>query len=438
MRRFGLRLAIACASVLSVGTGVAFATGVVSNPFVGDDGQITMCVTKIAGVPRVIAAGKSCLPSETAVSWNQAGTQGPAGPAGTNGTNGVDGKDGADGRSVVATVLAAGADCTNGGYDLSYSDGSHIGALCNGADGAPGVDGKDGKDGQDGTPGANGQDGSFVGSPCTVNGVAGTVAENVATNGAITFVCQSSAPPNLDRDNDGVPNATDNCADTPNPDQVDSDGDGIGDACDPTPNGSHTCVASGTPVMNGVANGDCSVTCNTGFADADNNDANGCEVDLKTDVNNCGSVGHVVSFPHAIAGCVNGTGVLVACQPGFVNFNGNIADGCELGADGFEPNNSLATARSVSYGQFVSANLLPASELDFYSFPGLNCSIFSTCSVHFDVTGGAVMTVFKDNVPVSTGTSYDETFITANHAYEVEVFSNSGAPAVLYTLNSSD
>jgi len=39
-------------------------------------------------------------------------------------------------------------------------------------------------------------------------------------------------PPPPDGDGDGVPDASDNCPATPNPDQADSDGDGIGDACD--------------------------------------------------------------------------------------------------------------------------------------------------------------------------------------------------------------
>ncbi len=41
-----------------------------------------------------------------------------------------------------------------------------------------------------------------------------------------------SGCPNQDKDGDGVPDAVDNCPDTPNPDQADSDGDGIGDACE--------------------------------------------------------------------------------------------------------------------------------------------------------------------------------------------------------------
>ncbi len=43
------------------------------------------------------------------------------------------------------------------------------------------------------------------------------------------------APPPVDTDGDGVPDAQDNCLAVANADQTDTDGDGLGDACDSTP-----------------------------------------------------------------------------------------------------------------------------------------------------------------------------------------------------------
>ncbi len=55
-------------------------------------------------------------------------------------------------------------------------------------------------------------------------------ADDVDPGGAETV-------PSADQDADGVPDETDNCADTGNGDQVDGDGDGIGDACEPDADG---------------------------------------------------------------------------------------------------------------------------------------------------------------------------------------------------------
>ncbi|MCG8461369.1 MAG: VWA domain-containing protein, partial [Holophagales bacterium] len=43
--------------------------------------------------------------------------------------------------------------------------------------------------------------------------------------------------PDLDTDDDGVPDVSDNCVFTPNPDQADTNGNGIGDACEATAGG---------------------------------------------------------------------------------------------------------------------------------------------------------------------------------------------------------
>ena len=45
----------------------------------------------------------------------------------------------------------------------------------------------------------------------------------------------AGCPQLTDTDGDGLPDLTDNCPTTPNPDQLDTDGDGVGDVCDNCP-----------------------------------------------------------------------------------------------------------------------------------------------------------------------------------------------------------
>lgn len=61
---------------------------------------VTACTKKVNGQLRIVSAASQCLPSETAISWNIAGTQGPAGPQGPQGPQGPSG--------VVATGTISG------------------------------------------------------------------------------------------------------------------------------------------------------------------------------------------------------------------------------------------------------------------------------------------------------------------------------------------
>ncbi len=69
-----------------------------------------------------------------------------------------------------------------------------------------------------------------------------------------------------------------------------------------------------------------------GRADCDGDEAS-CEIDLRTDANNCGACGNACQFnagitPHAAIGC-SASGCVATCEPGYGDCDGNYANGCE-------------------------------------------------------------------------------------------------------------
>jgi hypothetical protein len=52
-------------------------------PVYADDTTISGCYKKMNGQLRIVGKGSKCLPSESSISWNQAGPPGPAGPSST-------------------------------------------------------------------------------------------------------------------------------------------------------------------------------------------------------------------------------------------------------------------------------------------------------------------------------------------------------------------
>lgn len=82
----------------------------------------------------------------------------------------------------------------------------------------------------------------------------------------------------------------------------------------------------GTP---GCNNAHCTVSCESGFGDCDNDPDNGCETDLVTDPLHCSSCDSVCPlFPNAAATCSESL-CGFACQPGRADCNLQVADGCE-------------------------------------------------------------------------------------------------------------
>src|SRR5262249_7857064 len=85
--------------------------------------------------------------------------------------------------------------------------------------------------------------------------------------------------------------------------------------------------ANGTP---GCGHGACVIaSCNSGFGDCNGNSADGCETNLNTNLNNCGTCGNVCVVANGTPECVHGACVIASCNNGFGDCNGNSADGCE-------------------------------------------------------------------------------------------------------------
>lgn len=92
-----------------------------------------------------------------------------------------------------------------------------------------------------------------------------------------------------------------------------------GAACDPCTNahGTVACVA-----------GACVPTCDQGFADCNNNPADGCETPLGT-TTDCGACGDACTNAHGSTTCDANGKCVPKCDGGFADCNNNPNDGCE-------------------------------------------------------------------------------------------------------------
>ena len=92
-----------------------------------------------------------------------------------------------------------------------------------------------------------------------------------------------------------------------------------------------TPVAHSTP---GCDTGTCAITCDAGWADANGDRADGCELDVTTDAN-CGVPGNAcVSGLGDVNTCVGGSCSTIACASDTANCNTAVGDACEVSLAG--------------------------------------------------------------------------------------------------------
>ena len=83
-------------------------------------------------------------------------------------------------------------------------------------------------------------------------------------------------------------------------------------------NGTNTCTNSA-----------CVPVCDPGYASCDTNPNNGCEVQISSDLNNCGGCGNICSEPNSQTSCSSGSCEILACFSQYYNLDGDPTNGCE-------------------------------------------------------------------------------------------------------------
>ncbi len=113
----------------------------------------------------------------------------------------------------------------------------------------------------------------------------------------------------------------------------------------------NTCIANQTTPTNTCSNGACQPTCAVGFSNCNGNPGDGCETPTGANNLNCGACGNVCSTGvGTVANSCGGGQCVPICSPGFLNCNGNGADGCETSINA-NPNHCGACGNVCAAGQ---------------------------------------------------------------------------------------
>lgn len=196
------------------------------------------------------------------------------------------------GQSCKLATDCAGGNCTSGICSLTCLDG---------------------KGNCDGDP-ANGCEANLKADPahCGACETPCNLPHAVASCNGGSCAVSSCAAPFADCDGD----PTNGCETNTSTDANSCAGCGL--ACAAV-NGVPSCVASA-----------CQIVCATGYADCDDDRANGCEKKVDSDASNCGACGKVCAAGNGTPRCNDGVCGVSDCPAGFGDCDGDPKNGCEV------------------------------------------------------------------------------------------------------------
>jgi hypothetical protein len=145
--------------------------------------------------------------------------------------------------------------------------------------------------------------------------------------------------------------------------------------CPNGPNSTAACVS-----------GSCTIVCNQGFGDCDNNPANGCEVNLQNNTSNCGFCGNTCSEANGTPSCAGGACQVAVCNSGFADCDQNPSNGCEINTR-IDPNNcgSCGTECSAANGTSSCTNGTCSISSCASGYANCDNQAFNGCEVHIAV-----------------------------------------------------
>jgi hypothetical protein len=152
-----------------------------------------------------------------------------------------------------------------------------------------------------------------------------------------------------------------------------------GNACPIRANATSACVA-----------GTCQQLCNTGFANCDGDWSNGCEVNLASNSNHCGSCGNACTLANANGVCIAGSCRVASCIGGFDNCDGNVSNGCEANLNSAA--HCGACGRICAAGQTCQGGTCSSSCSSGQTMCGTTCANLQTNLTNCGICGNVCPT----------------------------------------------